>query len=543
MKKFLNKFKVIIIGTMVFLILLFLLIGILLLFNNHKSKKYENETYSIVYDSSWKLKEKKKNYLLLKHKKSKIEVSIKTLEEAVRYNSIRYFKEEVKQMIQNQNPTYKFLKQSEEEVTKRNLEGYKFLYESKGKQGYVVLSKYNDKLFVITYEANSKEFDLLLDSVTTFVSNFEIKDDAISLNKKIREIKTTGITYSTTQENFNDKKKKHTIGSYELEVTYEASEKLVDKRLDTTSNYYNYKKEEKGKNKEATITTDITPKNLYEKIEEMNSTIDSYKKSEHYKGLKKENDKITNNKIDGYIYKIRYYYDYKHFDTGKVEKIYKEKFYVLYGIDPTRTFVLEIEADDALISKKDIESFKIIKKEKVGAHINRVIKDNKIVNTMKTFYDGTTFSDHPKYIEITLHTPTEYVENPYGGFGQNLYDTRRFGSLYNEEKEEYKYKATYTITSKMDKAIQYKKENLKDYKNVVFKYVKDIKVNNQTYKYYQASYNLKNSKVKNNEAYLFTSLEDGQTLCLAISTKDDIISMDRIEGLLDINFETKEYKN
>ena len=216
---------------------------------------------------------------------------------------------------------------------------------------------------------------------------------------------------------------------------------------------------------------------------------------------------------------------------------------MLYGIDPTRTFVLEIEADDALISKKDIESFKIIKKEKVGAHINRVIKDNKIVNTMKTFYDGTTFSDHPKYIEITLHTPTEYVENPYGGFRQNLYDTRRFGSLYNEEKEEYKYKATYTITSKMDKAIQYKKENLKDYKNVVFKYVKDIKVNNQTYKYYQASYNLKNSKVKNNEAYLFTSLEDGQTLCLAISTKDDIISMDRIEGLLDINFETKEYKN
>ena len=196
-------------------------------------------------------------------------------------------------------------------------------------------------------------------------------------------------------------------------------------------------KEEKGKNKEATITTSITPKNLYEKIEEMNSTIASYKKSEYYKGLKEENDKITSNKIDGYIYKIRYYYDYKNFDTGKTEKIYKEKFYVLYGIDPTRTFVLEIEADDALISKKDIESFKIVKNEKVGAHITRVIKDNKIVNTMKTFYDGTTFSDHPKYIEITLHTPTEYVENPYGGISQNLYDTRRFGSLYNEEKEEY----------------------------------------------------------------------------------------------------------
>lgn len=545
MKEKLRKFKVIIIGTLIFLILLFILIGFILFFNKHEIKEYSNEVYSIKYDNTWKLKENKKDYILLQHgKNSKIEISIQTLDEEVRYNDIHTFIDDVKNLIEESNTNYKLISQKKDIVTKRELEGYKLLYEGKDSQSYVLLSKYNDKLFTISYEAKDDEFDILLDSVSNIMYDFLILDDAVNIEEELEKIKTTGINYSSKEKVFSSKKVKHEIANYDFVVNYKLTKDLEDK--DFNSSWHLRSMYKKINDKEERISTEvgISYTNIYEYIkEDIEAKVERYKKGE-YKNVKLENERIKSKGLNGFIYKISYDLEYDGItDNGDFGKKVssKEEFIVIYPIDTVRTLYYEIEASKGVISENEVKSFEIINYKKVGAYITRNIKDGYIYNTMKAFYKDDSSNDESKYYEITLKTPEKYEEKSVKG--QNIYQTRYFGLDYDKVSEKYKYDIKYDLsTLDIDWNIKSKKESLNSYKNVKFNYVKEISKNKNKFKYYKATYKLATGKTSYEKAYLFTSLEDNKTLCLEISTENDIIDIDMIEGLLDIDIQIKDYK-
>lgn len=546
MKEKLKKFKVIIIGTITLLVLLFLLIGYFLFFHTNKIKQYKNEVYSIEYDSTWKLKEKKENYLLLKHgKKSKIEISMKTLEEEVRYNDISTFIEDIQNAIENSNPSYQLISKKKDSVTKRSLEGYKLLYEGKNTQSYVVISKYNDKLFTIIYEAKDEEFDILLDSVSFIINHFSINDDTFDLNQKLEEIKTTGITYSKDKSNLSSKKTERQIANQGYIIKYKLSEDILKDEFNSYTYYNSY--EDKDKNQ---INLDIlmSPVNIYEYLTNtLMKKEKSYKKIDDYKNVKTEVDKIRNHGYNGYIYKISYEYEswgIKEDGSTGDKTIKEEDYFVLYEIDPITTLIYEIRAHEKIISKDFIENLEITSKQKYGAYITRNIENNNVVNGMKILKSDTKHSKEQKYYQVTLFTPQKYYERYYDN--NNIYESRYFGLDFDKENEEYKTKVHYILNhSSIDTDIKLVKENINSKKNASFTYVKDITVNKNTFKYYKASYT--SGKTKYNNAYLFLELFNkdsySNSIYLEISTKDDIIKEDMIEGLLNMKIEIKDYKN
>lgn len=545
MKEKLRKFKVIIIGTSIFLILLFILIGYMLFFNKHKIEEYSNKIYSIKYDNTWKLKENKKDYILLQHdKKSKIEISIKTLDEEVRYNDIHTFIDDVKKLIEESNTNYKLISQKKDSVTKRELEGYKLLYEGKESQSYVVLSKYNDKLFTIAYEAQDDEFDILLDSVSNIIYNFQILDDAVNIEEELNKIKTTGINYSSKEKVFSSKKFEHEIADYDFVVNYKLTKDLEDS--DFNSRWHLRSMYKDINNKEERISTEvgISYTNIYEYINESIETkVENYKKGD-YKNIKLENERIKSKGLNGFIYKISYDLEYDGItDNGDFGKKVssKEEFTIIYPIDTVRTLYYKIEANKGIISENEVKSFEIVDYKKVGAYITRNVKDGYIYNTMKTFYKGDSLNDKSKYYEITLKTPEKYKEKSI--YAQNIYDSRFFGLDFDEISEEYKYNVIYRLNNlNVDTTIQSAKETINSYKNGKFTYVREFEKNKNKFKYYKATYKSTTGKTSYEKAYLFTSLNEKQTLSLEISTENDIIDIDMIEGLLNIDIKIKDYK-
>ena len=159
-----KKYKITIITALVVL-----LIGIcsLILFNsftkNSSIKKVSEDTYAFEYDTTWKLKEKKKDSIVLKHSSgSKITIQITELADEYRYATIDELIDELIYNIQKQNNDYKLISKKEDKLTKDEFNGYKLLYENEKEQVMVNLYKKSDKLVSIRYEANNDYFDILL---------------------------------------------------------------------------------------------------------------------------------------------------------------------------------------------------------------------------------------------------------------------------------------------------------------------------------------------------------------------------------------------
>ena len=178
-----KKYKITIITALVVL-----LIGIcsLILFNsftkNSSIKKVSEDTYAFEYDTTWKLKEKKKDSIVLKHSSgSKITIQITELADEYRYATIDELIDELIYNIQKQNNDYKLISKKEDKLTKDEFNGYKLLYENEKEQVMVNLYKKSDKLVSIRYEANNDYFDILLDSVHNIVYNLDVKDKKFDL--------------------------------------------------------------------------------------------------------------------------------------------------------------------------------------------------------------------------------------------------------------------------------------------------------------------------------------------------------------------------
>ena len=197
-----KKYKIAII-----IALAIVLVGILclVLFNvlksNSKLIALDEKNYSLKYDNSWKIKEKKDNYVSLNHKSSKslLKIEVIDLDKEYKYSDIDDLIDEIVYNIGEQNKTYKLISKQKDIFTKYEFKGYKLLYETETEQVMIMTFKKSDKLIVASYEAKNKYFDMLLDSVQNIVYNFNTTDENFELKNSIKT-ETSEISFSESED-------------------------------------------------------------------------------------------------------------------------------------------------------------------------------------------------------------------------------------------------------------------------------------------------------------------------------------------------------
>ena len=308
-----KNYKLTIVTALIVLLVGFCFLVILSLSTRNSSlKKVDEEYYSFQYDRTWKLKQKKKDLIMLKHKSgSKITIQISELTNESKYSSIDDLIDELSYTIQDQNKSYKLISKKEEILTNSNYDGYSLLYENDKEQVMVSTYKKSDKLVTIRYEAINTYFDILLDSVHNIINHLNIKDKKFDLKNAIK-LETKNITY-----NKNDKfdKKISNNETYEISsnnyyVKYSIPNNFSRTAIDSTIGMFKLKYEEEN----ISLTVNIYNRNIYEYLDKEESSVyNNYsyyheKGNDDYSNFKESISKLDGNLL-GYIYKNSYLYN------------------------------------------------------------------------------------------------------------------------------------------------------------------------------------------------------------------------------------------
>ena len=405
MKNIIEKYKITIITTIIVLfICVFSLLLFKFIFRNSLIKTIDNDSYYIEYDKNWKLKQKKKENILLKHQSgSKIIIQIDKLSDNYKYSKIDELIDELKYNIKEQNKDYNLISSKDCYITKYKFKGYKILYENNNNQVMVNFYKKGDNLITIRYEANSNYFDILLDSVNNIIYNLNIKDEKFDYKSKI-DINTSRIEYDTNEE--LDKKLKNT-NEYEISknhylVKYSIPSIFKIKGFDSTLGSYEYKVDS---NNNINIDVDIYNLNIYEYLDKENSVnvyknYNTYRKDDKnkYSNFKEEISILDENKLS-YIYKNSY-------DNNNTKTIKKYNTELIYELDNNHILLIKITSSEQNISKKLIDTIKVIKTKNYASYINNKKEDDMIVSELKKFTDY----NYNKYDSIIIKIPNKYEE-------------------------------------------------------------------------------------------------------------------------------------
>lgn len=154
---------------------------IVLLFNINKSisiKTYSNYSFSVKYDSTWKVKDGN-NELILTHKKSNGTLSIKVKELDVSYidTNLNDLIKDIMYSVEEQNKEYKLI--SIDDNVSDKYESYSYLYENNSDNVLVNVYKKDTKLVFVYYESNIEYFDIVLDSVDEIINSLDIKSGVV----------------------------------------------------------------------------------------------------------------------------------------------------------------------------------------------------------------------------------------------------------------------------------------------------------------------------------------------------------------------------
>lgn len=533
MKKFMKKNKKIFISLL--LILIIIIVGGISLFNTIKNlnksgkKEISKESYFVQYDKTWKVIKETENEIDFKHKKSNnfFNIKINELKEENRYKTIDEILDNVIYNIQHQNDNYKLIYKENVKLSRNNMDGYNILFENSEKQLKVSFYKQGDKIIIFTFEASFEYYDILLDSVNNIINNFSANEQKYDIATEIN-IKTEEVVLNEISEIDNEliESKEYQIANANYLVKYSIPSNF--ELQDYDSKYGDYK----FKDKNIQLKTSIIKCNIYEYLDEENSVnvYNSYNLNNYNK------EKAVLNKLSDeplvYIYKNSYLS--KNQITDNVAMIYE--------LDNTHSFIVEISSDGIEISKELVNRIKVNETKNIASNIT-IEKDNdKLIGRLRRFTDYTK----EKVEEITLKLPDNYIELDKDN---NMYEERYYALNYDEEKEIYEYEVNYqTITfginsqlDILDKAIY------KDYgKYTGFEQINDININDKTFKAYKRGYTEKSYatdkegnryKYYANEIVLFYKKADEEYLVIIIKGNKGEIGKEQIEQLtkFDIN--------
>lgn len=446
--KVLKKYRVTALSAIIILLIGILSLTIIsLFFKNSLIKKVNDQYYAFVYDNTWKLKEKHKNMILLKHSSgSKIIIQITELSDEYRYSTIDELIDEIIYNIEEQNKGYNLISKQENIITKFKFEGYKLLYENNKEQVMMNLYKKSDKLISIRYEASNDYFDILLDSVHNIVNNLDIKDENFDLKDSLK-LEISDINFSSNEEldkTFVDSED-HEIASNNYYVKYTLPSNFVQSEFNSNFGSHHLKMDSGN----IDITVNIYKKNIYEYLDK-EEIINVYKNYDYYH--KKDTKDYTDFKeslaklesdYDSYVYKNSYYKNAIKYDKDFNSKKYKrpdENVELIYALNNSHTLIIQIKATGLPITEKLIDMIKIKTSKNYASYIEKEKDNNYLIGTFKRFSDY----NKDKIDLITLKIPDKYE-----GIDKNvnLYLEKNYGLNYNEDMEIYDYNVHYELST------------------------------------------------------------------------------------------------
>lgn len=168
-----KKVKIIIV-----LVLLLAVIGTIsiIIASRVKIKDYSNSNFKVSYDTTWKVKNSGEElYLVHKKTKSELKIQCKVLDSNYIDTSLSDLIDDIIYSIEEQNSDYKLINRSEN--VSQKYDSYAYLYEKDDEQVSVTILKKDAKLLFISYEADTKYFDILLPSVDDVLRSIEFVFD------------------------------------------------------------------------------------------------------------------------------------------------------------------------------------------------------------------------------------------------------------------------------------------------------------------------------------------------------------------------------
>lgn len=552
-----KKYKITIITALVVL-----LIGIcsLILFNsftkNSSIKKVSEDTYAFEYDTTWKLKEKKKDSIVLKHSSgSKITIQITELADEYRYATIDELIDELIYNIQKQNNDYKLISKKEDKLTKDEFNGYKLLYENEKEQVMVNLYKKSDKLVSIRYEANNDYFDILLDSVHNIVYNLDVKDKKFDLKNSIK-LDTSEIEYSSSDKVDNLLKDKQTfeISKNHFLVEYSLPTNFTRRNFDSTLSQFDFKVDDGNMD----LVVDIYNRNIYEYLDKEETT-NVYKNYSYYhkdgetdySDFKETLTKLDDNHV-GYIYKNSFIYN----KAFKYDKNFKKQEYkrqdenveLIYALDNNHTLVMKIKSTGLPITKKLISMIKITNSTNYASYVKIEKEGNFLIGRLQRFKDY----NKDKIELITLKVPDKYEEVDKN---DNIYLKRDYVWNYDEDMKIYDYTVHYELTTLSDESV------IKTTNSVYIRstygesheltYSGNMTINGKEFKVYDGGYtdisgimftNINRKRYYVNKKILFYEMSDKGNLYIEINGNGKDITNEIINELVNFTIEEKNIR-
>lgn len=358
-----------------------------------KLKTLNTDNYVLNYDSTWSIYSKGKDYVTLKHKSSSslIDINISELNNEYKYLNLSQSINNILYSIEQNNSTLKLV--STEQININNTDSYKALYNNGDKETLLTFIKESNKMIMFDLTADSKYFDLLIDSYNEIVKGFSLNHKKIDLSSKIN-ISNNKIKWKSNNEidklikdNYNFE-----INDLNYYVSYSIPKIFKLEELNTINNRFSYRTEDYMIN----IKTYNRESNIYEYL---NNSKDKYTIYYEYDYLNDEdNYKEYISKIDDnfYIYKNTYKKDKKPYENVKL----------IYSLDNNHLFIIELSSSKCYISEKLISSIKLNSYNKYSSNITRKVEDNKLITTIKYFID----SNKDKYNRIDIKLPLSFKE-------------------------------------------------------------------------------------------------------------------------------------
>lgn len=547
---FYKKYKIAII-----IALTIVLVGILcltLLKSNSKLIALDEKNYSLKYDNSWRIKEKKDNYVSLNHKSSKslLKIEVVNLDKEYKYSDIDDLIDEIVYNFGKQNKTYKLITKQKDIFTKYEFKGYKLLYETEIEQVMIMSFKKSDKLIVASYEAQNKYFDILLDSVQNIVYNFNTTDESFDLKNTIKT-KTSEMHFSESQDldkMFADSKE-YEIGYNNYKVIYEVPSSFELSSFDTTSNYFNLRKYDKA---QMTISANIYNKNVYEYLDKDNfnnvyKNYKSYKENKDISDFEELISEIDSKYSDSYVYKNSYKTTAIKYNDKFKPVSYKrtdENVELIYSLNKNHILIITIKSTGCPITKKLLDSIKIKSITNYSSYLKNKLDNGYRVAELQKYmgYERSLVNN------IIIKLPKNYKEIDKKN---NLYNERYFGFNYDEDKELYDYIVHYQLSATNDVAKNVESLNIKFEKAYgecnYYQAVGNVIVNDKQFIEYVGGYtdlggipftNINRYKYYINYKALFYKLSDESYLIIELQGNGKEISDDIVNQVT--NFEVNE---
>lgn len=168
MIKFKNK-SLYIVGIIV-LVLILIITYFITKSGNYVIKNYKNNYYSFKYDSTWNIYDKNKStYLFHKRSNSKINISYKVLDTYLIDVKLKDIISDIIYEIEKQNKDYKLINKQY-----KDNKSYELLYEKDEEECLVYIYKQDNIIVFVYYNADSKYFDLTMDSYDLIIDSLKV---------------------------------------------------------------------------------------------------------------------------------------------------------------------------------------------------------------------------------------------------------------------------------------------------------------------------------------------------------------------------------